>query len=239
MIRLVIFDLDGTLLDTIADLGTAVNHSLQLHGYPQHPIDAYPAMVGHGVRNLVTQALPPEARCQEATVDSVLAGFREYYTRHIDVFTHPYEGMTELLEALTARGIALAVASNKFESGTRALIGRFFPHIPFALVCGNREGLPLKPDAALVRLILSQTGVAPEEAVMVGDSRTDIATAHNGGIRCIAVTWGFRPASVLTDALNSRSDVRADGDAGQQHDVRADGDALATSPAALASLLGL
>lgn len=192
MLKVVIFDLDGTLLNTLEDLGRAVNYALSLRGFPLHSMDEYRGMVGHGVRNLVTVALPKELQADEALIDAALADFKAYYTAHIDVHTRPYAGMVEVVQQLHARGVRLAIASNKFQSGTETLIAEFFPGIPFVAVLGNRPGYPLKPDPEIVGEVLRQASASPSEAAMVGDSLTDMKTAANGGIRAIAVTWGYR-----------------------------------------------
>jgi phosphoglycolate phosphatase len=195
--KVVLFDLDGTLLDTLEDLAAAVNYALALKGFPLHTVAEYRGMVGHGVRNLVTQALPEEQRV-DAVIDTCLAEFKAFYTAHIDVHTRPYPGMQELLRTLHARGIRLAVASNKFQSGTEYLIRRFFGDVPFVAILGNREGYPLKPDPEIVGEVLRRAGADAADAVLVGDSATDMKTAANGGIAAIAVTWGYRdlPAEV-------------------------------------------
>ena len=190
--RVVLFDLDGTLLDTIGDLAAAVNHALELRGLPLHTLPDYRRMVGHGVRNLVTQALPATYQEDEAFIDACLADFKSYYSAHIADRTLPYPGMTELLQDLQAKGVQLAIASNKFQSGTEDLIGRLFPGIRFVTVLGNREGYPLKPDPEIVGEVLRRSGCSRETAVMVGDSLTDMKTAANGGIAGIAVNWGYR-----------------------------------------------
>ena len=192
----VVFDLDGTLIDTIGDLAAAVEHALSRKGFPGHDVGEYRKMVGHGIRNLVTRALPEGA--SEETVDSALKDFLEYYTTHIDVLSRPYPGIHELLRSLDAAGVKLAVASNKFQEGTETLMGRFFPDIHFVKILGNAPGLPLKPDPEVIRLAMEAAGT--REAVMVGDSATDIRTGHNAGIRSIAVTWGFRPKSDFGEA---------------------------------------
>ena len=191
--KLVLFDLDGTLLDTLDDLSEAVNHALRLRGFPLHTRAEYMTMVGHGVRNLVLQALPAEKQADDTLVDAVLADFKAYYTAHIDVHTHPYPGMQELVYRLDREGVRLAIASNKFQEGTDYLVGKFFPGIPFVAVLGNRPGYPLKPDPEIVGEALRKSGVQPGEAVLVGDSATDMKTAENGGIASIAVSWGYRP----------------------------------------------
>ena len=197
-LKLVLWDLDGTLINTIEDLGAAVNHALQKRSLPLHGLQEYTKMVGHGVRNLVTQALPASLQADETLIDSVLADFRAYYCAHIDDYTRPYPGIPELLTRLQARGIKMAVASNKFQEGTEQLVGKFFPDIDFVAVLGNRPGYPLKPSPEIVQDVLSRAGLAPEEAIMVGDSPTDMQTAANGGIEAIAVTWGYRSAAQLS-----------------------------------------
>ena len=190
--KLVLFDLDGTLLNTIADLREAVNHALKLRGLPQHSLEVITQMIGHGARNLITQALPAELSDDEAMIDAMLADFTDYYFAHIDLYTQPYPGIPELLKELHHRGILLAVASNKFQAGTEHLIKEYFPDIPFVAILGNRPNKPLKPDPEIVGEVLCRAGVNKEEAVMVGDSPTDIRTAANGGIKGIVVSWGYR-----------------------------------------------
>ena len=191
--KLVLFDLDGTLLDTLDDLSEAVNHAMEAYGFPLHTREEYRKMVGHGVRNLVTQALPADRQSDEALIDAALAVFKDYYSAHIDVHTRPYPGMLSLVKKLSEAGVLLAVASNKFQEGTEYLIGKLFPGIPFAAVLGNRPGYPVKPDPEIVGEVLRKTGVRPEEAILVGDSPTDMKTAANGGIESVAVSWGYRP----------------------------------------------
>ncbi len=198
--KLVIFDLDGTLIDTIADLGTAVNHALEHKGLPPHNREEYRLMVGNGVRNLVWRAMPDSIKDDKALHEALLADFMEYYCAHINIHSRPYGGMAELLGELQSRGIRLAVASNKFQAGTEALVGKFFPDVNFACVFGGRDGMPLKPDPAVVKLIMETASAAPEETVMVGDSATDTATAAAAGIRSIAVSWGFRPSEAAASA---------------------------------------
>ena len=190
--KLVIFDLDGTLLDTLDDLSAAVNHAMQQRGFPLHTRDEYMKMVGHGARNLMRQALPDDHKGDEALIDAVLADFRAYYNTHIDVYTKPFPRILELVKTLHQEGVMLAVASNKFQEGTEHLIKEFFPEIPFVAVLGNRPNFPLKPDPEVVGEVLRRSGAKREEAVMVGDSDTDMETAVNGGIEGIAVSWGYR-----------------------------------------------
>lgn len=198
--KLVIFDLDGTLADTIADLGAAANEALKAKGLPLHGPEEYRGMVGHGVRNLLQRAMPETLRGDTQLLNELLTHFLAYYIDHIDVHTRPYPGVPELLAALDAAGVKLAVASNKFQAGTERLVRRLFPQIPFAAILGGQDGRPLKPDPAVLHEILARTGFAPGEDVMVGDSGTDIATAAAAGIPSVAVTWGFRPREALSAA---------------------------------------
>jgi len=194
--RLVIFDLDGTLLDTIGDLAAACNTVLALRGLPQHSYEDYCRFVGNGIMRLVERALPEELRSPE-NVALVRADFVRCYTERIDRHTHPYPGIPQLLSELVRRGVSVAVASNKFQAGTEKLVRLFFGGIPFAAVLGQRAGVPLKPDPAVVAEILARTGIAREEALFVGDSGVDMQTAAAAGVRSAGVTWGFRPRAEL------------------------------------------
>ncbi len=196
--KLVIFDLDGTLLDTIDDLGAAANHVLERHGLPLHGMDEYRLMVGRGMRNLIRMALPDGT--SEDTVSVMLSEFLEWYQEHLDIATRPYPGVQELVSRLNRAGFRLAVASNKIQPGTERLVSKFFPGIPFVAVMGNCSAFPLKPDPALVRYIMDRAGVCESDTLMVGDSGIDIETAHNAGIPVIAVSWGFRPRIELAAA---------------------------------------
>ena len=200
MERLVIFDLDGTLLNTIADLGNAANHTLEELGLPQHTLDEYRLMVGNGMRKLIMRALPDDKAADDAFVDDTLSRFLVYYAQHIDLYTKPYPGIPELIKALYAGGYRLAVASNKIQKGAETLVRKFFPDIDFVAVMGNSPEYPLKPDAALVEYIMQKAGTDRDHTIMVGDSGTDIQTARNAGIPVIAVSWGFRPRNELTSA---------------------------------------
>ena len=224
MKKLILWDLDGTLIDTLEDLGAAVNHALKLRGLPLLGAEDFRHMVGHGVRNLVQQALEeavsrvgsaattPEATTSaaptlripasldDAYIDAALADFKEFYFAHIDVCTRPYEGMPELLTELAAAGVKMAVVSNKFQEGTELLVREFFPDIDFVAILGNRPGWPLKPSPEIVEEVLGRAGVSRAEAILVGDSPTDMRTAANGGIDAIAVGWGYRSPEELAAA---------------------------------------
>ncbi len=196
MHRLVIFDLDGTLIDSIADLGDAANHTMQAMGYPTHSPASYPAMVGGGVARLLQRALPDSAR-DAATLDRALEIFRARYDEHLADRTTVYPGIARLLDELTARGINVAVASNKYESAVRRLVEHFFPTIPWAAVCGHIEGVPVKPDPSIVFRVLSECPTPKADVLYAGDSGVDIETARRACVDSIGVTWGFRTAAEL------------------------------------------
>ena len=197
--ELVIFDLDGTLLNTIGDLAVACNAVLAVRGLPQHSYEEYCHFVGNGIMRLVERALPEPLRTPE-NVALVRADFVKYYTEHIDTYTKPYEGIPELVAELARRGVGMAVASNKFQAGTEKLIRLFFPSVAFAAVFGQRPGVPLKPDPAVVEEILALTGAAKERVLYVGDSGVDMETAAAAGVRSAGVTWGFRDRAELETA---------------------------------------
>ncbi|MBQ9137765.1 MAG: HAD-IA family hydrolase [Alistipes sp.] len=196
--KLAIFDLDGTLLNTIGDLAACCNHMLAQRGLEQHSYDDYCHFVGNGVTRLVERALPEHLRTAEYIAEA-RRDFVEYYYNHIDAHSVVYEGVTEILECLTAAGVTLAVASNKFHTGTCRLIERFFGQFHFETIYGNRDGFPLKPDPAILQLIMSQCDATPENTYMIGDSGIDIQTATAAGVHSIGVTWGFRPRAELEE----------------------------------------
>ena len=196
--RLAIFDLDGTLLDTIGDLAEACNHMLRLRGLATHSREEYHKMVGNGILKLVERALPEHLRYAEYVM-AAREDFLAYYVEHIDCYTRPYEGIREVLHTLQEEGWTLAVASNKFDSGTKQLVSSIFPEVEFKAVYGNREDFPLKPDAALVELIMKECGAEREMTTMIGDSGVDMQTAKRGGVRSIGCTWGFRSRTELEE----------------------------------------
>lgn len=198
--KIIIFDLDGTLLNTIGDLADAVDYVMRSRNLPEHTNAEYRQMVGGGIKRLVERALPKELAQNEQYVEECVAQFRRYYVDNIDRYTIPYEGITELLHKLQNDGVMLAVASNKFQHGTERLVAKFFGDIEFVAIEGNREGAPLKPDPKIIHNILRKAGVEHSDAVMVGDSGIDIRTAAAAGIDSIGVSWGFRFAEELYDA---------------------------------------
>ena len=196
--NLAIFDLDGTLLDTIGDLAEACNHMLSLRGLGSHTREEYAQMVGNGILNLVKRALPEELRTPEYA-EAARQDFLAYYTANIDRHTMPYEGIREVLHTLQTEGWTLAVASNKFDEGTQKLVAKIFPEVEFKAIYGNREGFPLKPDKALLDLIIAECEATTETTVMIGDSGVDMQTAKNAGVRSVGCTWGFRSREELEE----------------------------------------
>ena len=196
MKKLVIFDLDGTLLNTIADLAAATNQALQYYGYPIHDTDAYRFFVGNGINKLFERALPENERSEE-NILKIRSQFVPYYDKHNADFSRPYPGIAALLLALQKDGRKIAVASNKYQAATRKLIAHYFPEINFVEVLGQREGIPAKPDPSIVNDIIATAGVTKEEVLYVGDSNVDMQTAHNAGVTAVGVAWGFRPRTAL------------------------------------------
>ncbi len=199
MKKLVIFDLDGTLLDTIGDLAAACDYMLKRLNLPAHTKDEYRMFVGNGITRLVERSLPESLR-DPGYVANAREIFREYYQAHIDLETLPYPGIPELLDELANRGVKVAVASNKYDAGTKKLISSFFSSVHFSAVFGQREGIPPKPDPQVVWDILEIAGTAASEVLYVGDSGVDVTTARNAGIESIGVTWGFRSREELEES---------------------------------------
>lgn len=197
MKKLVIFDLDGTLLNTISDLGASCNYALEKMGFATHPISAYKFMVGNGVRKLLERAQPD---ADPGTVDQLLVYFREHYDEHCTDTTVPYPGIPELLAELHSQEIAVAVATNKYQAAAEKIISHFFPEIPFVAVLGQTEGRPVKPDPSIDFAILSGHPTPKAQVLHVGDSAVDIETARRACVESIGVTWGFRPVSELRKA---------------------------------------
>ncbi len=196
MKKLVIFDLDGTLLNTIADLANSTNQALAHYGFPTHEVEAYRYFVGNGVTKLFERALPEPERTPE-NIARIRSRFVPYYDEHNADLSTPYDGIPQLLEALQAQGVTLAVASNKYQAATEKLVRHFFPTIRFAAVLGQREGIPTKPDARIVDDILRLCGVARADVLYVGDSNVDMQTAINARVEAAGVAWGFRPVEEL------------------------------------------
>lgn len=195
MYKTYIFDLDGTLLDTLQDLAASVNYALRQHHMPEHSIDDIRCFVGNGVRMLMTRAVPDGE--DNPQFEAVFATFRQYYMQHSLDTTRPYEGIPELIHELKARGCQMAVVSNKMMAATQELVRHFFPEIPVAIGEHEAEGIKKKPAPDTVYAALDALGIPSPSAVYVGDSDVDLATARNSGLPCISVLWGFRDRDFL------------------------------------------
>ena len=204
MYNVYIFDLDGTLLDTLQDLANSVNYALRQHGMPEHSIDDIRRFVGNGVRLLMERAVPDGARNPQ--FEAAFATFRQYYMQHSLDTTRPYDGIPELIHELKNRGCQMAVVSNKMMAATQELVRHFFPDIPVAIGEHEAAGIRKKPAPDTVFEALRQLGIIhhpssiihhPSDIVYIGDSDVDIATARNSGLPCISVLWGFRDRDFL------------------------------------------
>ncbi|MBQ8882146.1 MAG: HAD-IA family hydrolase [Clostridia bacterium] len=193
MVKAIVFDLDGTLLDTLDDLHLSLNYIMQKFGYPTLEKNQVRALLGSGVKYLVTNALPISARDR---VDEILPEFKEYYDIHKDDNTAPYDKVIEMLKAVKEKGYKTAIVSNKYDKAVQQLKNSIFSgYIDFAL--GQVDGVANKPAPDGVNLALEKLGVSKEEAVYVGDSEVDLLTAKNANLRCIACSWGFRDKDQL------------------------------------------
>ena len=195
MYKTYIFDLDGTLLDTLQDLADSVNYALRQFGMPEHSLDDIRRFVGNGVRLLMERAVPDGA--QNPQFEEVFATFRQYYMQHSLDTTRPYDGIVETIHELKQRGCRLAVVSNKMMAATQELVAHFFPDIEVAIGEHEAAGIRKKPAPDTVFEALRQLGTSPDNTVYVGDSDVDIATARNSGLPCISVLWGFRDRPFL------------------------------------------
>ena len=194
----VIFDLDGTLLDTLQDLGDAMNRVLARHDFPRHPAASYRKFVGDGARKLVERALPEKMRSEE-NIESLLREFLDDYRENWARATAPYPGIPELLDGLARRGVRMAVLSNKIHEYTVSCVERFFDISMFEAVLGEREGVPRKPDPAGALEIARRMNVACERIVYVGDTSIDMKTGRRAGMFAVGVSWGFRQPQELEE----------------------------------------
>lgn len=197
--KAVIFDLDGTLLNTIEDLANSMNAVLAREGFPTHDVEAYKYFVGNGMRNLVKRALPEDCRSEEQ-VDRYLEAMKQEYSLRWDEKTQPYEGIPELLDRLKEMGIKTAVLSNKPHEFTKLTISRILSRWEFDAVLGERPSVPRKPDPAGALEIVRLLGLSPDEFLYVGDTGTDMETACAAGIYAVGALWGFRKADELLAA---------------------------------------
>ncbi len=196
----VLFDLDGTLLDTIDDLADSLNAVLAAEGLPTSPTAEHKFMVGDGVRNYVLRSLPPDRRDDEDLLARVTGKYRDAYTRNWAVKTRVYVGVAEMLAALTERGVRLAVLSNKPDDFTRAMVSHFLGAFPFEVVRGALPEVPMKPDPAAAVAIAEQMHLTGEAFGYLGDTATDMQTARAAGMFAVGALWGFRPRTELADA---------------------------------------
>lgn len=194
--KLVIFDFDGTLINSVADLAVATNRALAHFGLPQHPEDSYRFFVGNGVNMLFHRALPEELKNEE-WVQKLRSVMIPYYTEHCTDLTKPYDGIPELLAKLMADGVKVAVASNKYQAATTSMVEHYFPDVPFVAALGQREGVPIKPNPVIIDDIMQLVECSRSEVLYVGDTAVDMQTARNAGIAAVGVTWGFRPRTEL------------------------------------------
>jgi phosphoglycolate phosphatase len=194
-IKAVLFDLDGTLLNTLDDIADNANYALGVFGYPSFPVDAYRYFVGRGVDNLMKNILPYDARTP-SNIESIKKVYVEWYNKHSFDKTRPYDGVVETVCELKLIPLKLAVVSNKPDADSKFAVSHVFDPGLFDIVAGGKSEIPLKPDPAIVHNILGEFGVASEDAVLVGDTIVDLSTARNAGCMSIGVKWGFRPEEV-------------------------------------------
>ena len=196
MYKAVLFDLDGTLTDTLRDIADAMNRALRLHGLPEFAVEDYKYLVGNGARKLAERAVRDRLDLQPA----VLRDYQAYYETHNLMATKPYEGIPELLAALAGRGLKLCVLSNKPHADTCHVVSHFFPQISFAVVRGQMEGVPVKPDPTGALAVAREIHAAPGSFLYLGDTSVDMTCARNAGMHPVGVTWGFRTAEELRSA---------------------------------------
>jgi len=199
MVKTVLFDLDGTLLNTLDDLAAAGNFVCRQNGWPTHPTESYKRMVGNGIPKLVERFAPPEARTPQQLA-AALEAFSAQYDAHKEDNTAPYAGIPELIDALSAEGVRMAVFSNKADAFCGKIIEHYFGKGRFAAVLGSRPGVPTKPDPAGLYDLMQMIGAEPKTTLFVGDSDVDILTGHNAGLPAMGVLWGFRGESELRAA---------------------------------------
>ncbi len=197
--KLCVFDLDGTLIDSLEDLAVSMNVALTRYGLPVHPVDDYRLFVGSGVKNLILRAAAPHP-CPEELLAGLREAFDLHYNAHCFDHTRPYPGCMELLGALKEQGVQAAILSNKPDRFVGEIARRLFPEIPFSVVWGNRPEYPIKPDPASLLETIRLSGARPEDCLYIGDSDVDVFTAKNAGVKSCGACWGFRGEEELRSA---------------------------------------
>ena len=194
--ELIVFDMDGTILDTLEDLKNSMNHTLKLHNMPERTLDEIRSFVGNGIRKLIERAVMSGTSTEQ--IDVIHKDFMEHYEIHCADFTRPYDGVNDLIKELRNRGYKTAVVSNKADGAVQDLCVQYFPGL-FDLAIGERPEIAKKPAADMVNLALNKLNVSKEKAVYIGDSDVDVATARNSKLDMIAVDWGFRTREFLVE----------------------------------------
>ncbi|MCP4297964.1 MAG: HAD family hydrolase [Proteobacteria bacterium] len=198
-IKAIIFDLDGTLLHTLVDLGETVNEVLEARQYPTHQIDKYKYFIGDGAKKLIERALPESRRSSEEILEC-LELFHRFYDEKTDLKTAPFPGISELLDQLASIGISLNILSNKPHKLTLKAVSSYLGRWPFQIIFGQREGVPHKPDPAGLNEIIEKLSLTAEDCLYLGDTSTDMITANAAGVKSVGVTWGYRPRSELEES---------------------------------------
>lgn len=197
MIKAVLFDLDGTLADSLIDLADGVNRALKAKGYPTHEVEAFKYFVGDGIPKMIERALPPEHRTSDE-VNEIKDVFLPYYAVHYADNTYAYEGMPELVNTLKSQGFIVAVVTNKEQAMANEVVTSLYGDV-FDLIFGKRDGIPAKPDPTAALMAMEELGVTPNECVFIGDSGMDVATAVNSGAVPVGELWGFRKENELLE----------------------------------------
>lgn len=196
----VIFDLDGTLLNTLDDLAAACNYACRRMGWPEFAVDAYRQKAGNGMPKLIRRFMPAELAGNDAAYEAAAAAFHEYYDAHKEDHTALYEGVADMLQALKTGGVSVSVLSNKDDAAVKPLVANYFGAGVFDVVQGRTDAYPAKPAPPLTLAVLGQLGAAAEDALYVGDSNVDVETGHNVGMPVAGVAWGFRGQAELKAA---------------------------------------
>lgn len=197
--KAIIFDLDGTLLDTLEDIADSMNSVLKHLGFPKHNLNAYKYFVGEGLERLVRRVLP-EDKLEEGLVAQCIGRMRDEYRKRWADKTHPYPEVPELLDALSIRGVKLAILSNKPDDFTKVIVAKFLPHWKFVSILGANDAMPKKPDPTAALTIAETLNIPPHECLFLGDSNIDMETAQAAGMYPVGALWGFRTAEELTES---------------------------------------